>query len=261
MDRSKLRAWFPWISMGLVVCACWAVVLWHVSGWRGRHVGRTHPVVCIDPGHPSETNSARRMVNGTTELEMNWEMARNLAEALRKRGIETVLTKTACDEFVPNHVRALVANDCEADLTVHLHCDAGPGRGYTIYFPNRQGTFQGVTGPSQEVIDASRRSAYLLHEGMAGPLRGWLHDRGIKGDSMTKIGQAYGTLTTSAFSQVPTLTIEMCFLTNRRDAEFIKSQGGKRKLTEALTAGVVKYLLANGYREENGKLVPVKPLR
>lgn len=218
-----------------------------------RHV-KTRPVVCIDPGHPSETNSARHVENGTTELHMNWEMAQNVAAALARKGVEIVITKKTCDEFMPNHVRAMIANECGADLALHLHCDAGPGKGYTVYFPNKQGTIDGKTGPSPEVIDSSCHAAYTMHSGMVGVLQGWLHDRGVKGDSYTKIGRAKGTLTTSAFSEVPTLTVEMCFLTNRQDADFIESQGGQRLLTDALVTGVVKYLLANGYEEREGKL-------
>lgn len=256
MNRAALKALLPWIVMGLIVCACSVVVWRQFAGLRKHHHARkTHPIVCIDPGHPSETNSARHPENGTTELEMNWEMAQRLATTLQERGIDTVLTKKTCDDFIRNRVRAFIANDCGADLALHLHCDAGPGRGYTVYFPNKQGTIEGKTGPTQDVIDSSRSAAYLLHDGMAGPLKGWLHDRGIKGDSMTKIGRAKGTLTTSAFSEVPTLTVEMCFLTNRHDAEFIKSQHGQQRMADALSAGVVKYLLTMGYVDRDGKLV------
>ena len=147
------------------------------------------------------------------------------------------MTKKSRDEFVRNHIRAIIANDAEADLAVHLHCDAGPGRGFTIYFPNRQGTIEGKTGPAPEIIDMSRRAAWLLHSGMAGPLSGYVHDRGIRGDSDTKIGRSAGTLCVSAFSEVPTVTVEMVFLTNRHDAEFIESQHGQQRMTGCACGG------------------------
>jgi N-acetylmuramoyl-L-alanine amidase len=240
--------------MGAVLLGCGGVVWYHFAGHRKR--AKTAPVVCIDPGHPSETNSARHWEHGTTELEMNWEMAGRLKDALGRYGIEVVMTKRSRDEFVRNHTRSLIANDADADLALHLHCDAGPGRGFTIYFPNKQGTHEGKTGPPARVIEASRRAAYLLHSGMTGPLSGYVHDRGIRGDSDTLIGRAMGTLCTSAFSEVPTVTVEMVFLTNRHDAEFIKSQGGQRRMAGALAAGVVKYLLANGCVSRDGKLIP-----
>jgi len=253
------KTWLPWIVMGLIICACgvivwlqWTALLRH----KHRH-GRTRPIVCIDAGHPSETNSARRIVNGTCELEINWEMAGRLADELRSRGVEVVMTKKSRDELVLNHVRAFIANDCGADLAIHLHCDAGPGRGYTIYYPNREGTIEGYTGPPRDVIDSSRRLAYLLHSGMADMLAGSLHDRGVKGDDHTKIGRSKGTLTTSCFSEVPTVTVEMCFLTNRHDADFIKSPAGQAKLTRALANGIATYLLATNCREKSGKLARI----
>ena len=242
--------------MGLVVCACCVVAWLQFSKVTGhKHKRSNAPVVCIDAGHPSETNSARHHVNGTTELEMNWVMAQHLRDALKELGVETVMTKKSCDEFVFNHTRAIIGNECGADLTIHLHCDAGPGRGYTVYYPNKQGTIEGKTGPSQDVIDGSRSAAWLLHDGMSAPLQGLLHDRGIKGDSWTKIGRKKGTLTTSAFSTVPTLTVEMCFLTNKHDASFIRSDHGQERLTHALASGVAEYLLSKGYVQRDGKLV------
>lgn len=243
--------------MGLVIFGCAAIIWLQVATLlHKRSHAKTRPVVCIDPGHPSETNSARIVQHGTCELEINWEMAGKLADALKARGIETVLTKKSRDQFVQNHTRAFIANECKADLAVHLHCDAGPGRGYTIYYPNRQGTLEGNTGPTQDVIDSSRRAAYALHGGMSTVLAGWLHDRGVRGDDKTKIGHTQGTLTTSAFSEVPTVTIEMCFLNNLHDNDFIKSQGGQARMARALANGIAAYLLANGYVQQSGKLVP-----
>jgi N-acetylmuramoyl-L-alanine amidase len=260
MNRAAIKALLPWLTMVLIIWVCVAVVWLRVGQMRRHtHPHKSCPIVCIDPGHPSETNSAMHEENGTTELRMNWEMAGNLAAALASKGITTVLTKKTCDQFTSNRERAMIANDCRADLAVHLHCDAGPGKGYTIYFPNRQGTIDAMTGPPQSVIDGSRRAAYLMHSGMAGPLSGLVHDRGVKGDDKTKIGRKYGTLTTSAFSEVPTITVEMVFLTNSHDADFIKSRGGQSKMTDALAAGVVMYLEANGYVERDGKLIPRRP--
>lgn len=257
MNTERLKAWLPWITMAVILIGCGGVVWYHFAALLRLHAKpiKTCPVICIDPGHPSETNSARHWEHGTNELEMNWVMAGRLRDELARYGIEVVMTKKSRDEFVRNRQRALIANDADADLSLHLHCDAGPGRGYTVYFPNKRGTIEGKSGPSDKVIDESRKAAWLLHSGMNGPLSGWVHDRGIKGDSVTKIGRSRGTLTVSAFSEVPTLTVEMVFLTNWHDADFIKSQGGQKRMTEALATGVVHYLLSSGYVRKNGKLI------
>ncbi len=263
MARSIIKTWLPWLIMALIIGACGVIVWlqWSILLRHNRPHVRTRPIVCIDPGHPSETNSARIPQHGTTELEMNWEMARSLRTALREKGIDVVMTKRSRDQFVRNHIRAFIANDCHADLAIHLHCDAGPGRGYTIYYPNRQGTIEGFTGPSAEVIDSSRRAAYALHSGMSAILTGALRDRGVKGDDKTKIGRSTGVLTTSCFSEVPTVTVEMCFLNNLHDNRFIQSPAGQAKMTRALANGIATYLLATNCVEKSGKLVLRRPIR
>lgn len=241
--------------MVLIIAAC-AIIIWLQWSRQARKQPRirTRPVVCLDPGHPSETNPATILQHGTTELEINWTIALKLRDALRQKGIDVVMTKRSRDQFLSNRDRAFIANDCRADLAVHLHCDAGPGRGYTVYYPNRQGCIEGFVGPSAEVIESSRRAAYLLHSGMSPVLAGALHDRGVRGDDKTKIGRSKGVLTTSCFSEVPTVTVEMCFLNNLHDNRFIQSPGGQSRLTRALSNGIATYLVTNGCRQRSGKL-------
>lgn len=200
-------------------------------------------VVCIDPGHPSEVSSAETEQNGVTEVAMNWEVALRLKALLEAKKITVVMTKSSLMEKVTNKRRAEIANDAGAAILLRLHCDTGNNHGYTIYAPNRQGTAQGKTGPSQAIIDASQKAAELLHTGMNTLLSGSiLRDNGVKGDSATSIGSKQGALTGSIFSTVPAVTVEMCFLSNADDAQFISSESGQDKMAAALALGVVEYL-------------------
>jgi N-acetylmuramoyl-L-alanine amidase len=92
----------------------------------------------------------------------------------------------------------------------------------------------------------SQTLANTLHDGMADVLQDSLRDRGVKGESHTRIGRINGALTTSIFSEVPTATVEMVFLTNPGDANFIKSEAGQNKMAEALAKGVKNYLKSSG---------------
>jgi len=247
----------------ILVCVCAAFI--YIAN-RPNHKHLLHkklgPVICIDPGHPSETNSARIMQNGTNELTMNWEVALKLASVLEKRyGVKTVMTKKSRDQFVRNHTRAIIGNESEADLTIHLHCDCGPSRGFTIYYPNRKGKLEGKEGPPPHVIRDSHKAAYELHDGMCAVLLGHLHDRGIKGDDNTRIGRVKGTLTVSAYSEVPTLTVEMVFLSSRHDAVFIKSEAGQEMMAQALAKGIANFLTTLGYKTEKGKFLNEPPIR
>ncbi len=198
-------------------------------------------VVVIDPGHPSET-AAGAEANGLSENRINWQVANRLATHLSKLGITTYLTKRSVNEKVTNRARAEMANNVNASLLIRLHCDAGGGNGYSWYYPDRAGTKYGVTGPPKSVQLQSKRAAYVLNEAMKPVLKGYLQANSIKTDAATGVGgKQGGVLTGSIFARVPTALIEMAFITNRRDAQFIGSAAGQEKMAQALTAGILAW--------------------
>lgn len=198
------------------------------------------PIICIDPGHPSEVSSGAEMQHGTTEVHIAWVVALELKKILAAHGCKVVLTKSKENELVKNKDRARIANEANAVLMVRLHCDASSDSGFAIYYPDRQGTKDGVTGPSETVMQRSHQAADSVHAAMAQALQGILKDGGVRGDSQTLIGSKQGALTGSIFSQVPVVTIEMVVLQNKSDAEFIKTSAGQQKMARAIAAGVMK---------------------
>ena len=200
-------------------------------------------VVCIDPGHPSEVNSGLTVQNGTTETHIDWVVAQKLRQILIARDVKVVLTKASEKQRVKNKERALIANRAQADLMVRLHCDSSPDQGYAVYYPDRQGTAQGKTGPSQEVMDRSRAAAKILDKAMGRALEGVLKNGGVRGDSQTLIGGRQGALTGSIFSQVPVLTIEMVVLSHKADAAFIQTEAGQNRMAQALADGILQYII------------------
>jgi len=200
--------------------------------------GRT---ICLDPGHPSETSPGCTGPSGVTENHINWVIAVKLKSVLEAAGATVVMTKQSEGETVTNRRRAEIANAAGADIMIRLHGDAAPSSGFAVYYPDRQGTKYGVTGPSPSVISASRAAATPFYDGMKTVLAGTLTGRGVHGDSSTYIGGQQGALTGSIFSQVPVLTVEMVVLTNPRDEAFIKTAAGQDKMVEALKQGLESY--------------------
>lgn len=200
------------------------------------------PIVCIDPGHPSEVSSGDVVQHGTSEVRVAWAVALRLREMLQERGYRVVLTKAAEEQLVSNRERAMVANRARAALMIRLHCDASSDQGFAVYYPDRQGTTQGQTGPTPAVMESSRRAAEALHEAMASLLAGALKDGGVRGDSRTLVGSRQGALTGSIFSEVPVVTVEMVVLSDEHDAEFIKTEDGQRRMAEAIAAGVARFV-------------------
>ena len=199
-------------------------------------------VVCLDPGHPSETSrGTESRDHKLTELHVNWIVAQRLTALLKADGATVVPTKSYELQVVTNRKRAEIANAAHANLLLRLHCDAGEQSGLATYYPDRQGTRFGVTGPSPAVIAASHRAAEIFQLAVMAALHESLPNAGIKGDSKTGIGSKQGALTGSIFSQVPALTVEMCVLTNPHDYQFIRTASGQQQMARALWAGVEAY--------------------
>ena len=199
------------------------------------------PIVAIDPGHPSEVSSGATIQNGTTEVHNAWVVARRLETLLRERGYEVVLTKRSEMQLVRNVERAEIGNRARAALMVRLHCDASSDSGFALYYPDRQGTAEGRTGPTKEIRRRSASAAAAMHAGMAPVLARHLKDGGVRGESRTLVGSRQGALTGSIFSEVPVVLVEMVTLSNARDAAFITSDRGRDLMARALAAGIERF--------------------
>ena len=57
------------------------------------------PVVCIDPGHPSETAAGDVVQHGTTEVHVAWRVAQRLQILLERRRIRGVSNGDVCFRF------------------------------------------------------------------------------------------------------------------------------------------------------------------
>ncbi len=203
-----------------------------VAGPRPFHV-------CLDPGHPSEVSAGTEVSNGLKEVEVVWDVCQIVKSELVKAGVKVTMTKSKLMQRVTNKERAAIANKAKADIMVRIHADAGGGSGFTIYYPAKQGNYKGTIGPSQEVIAASTQMAKPFHEGISEALKGELNDNGRHGDEKTKVGSQYGALIGSIHSEVPTVLLEMCFLTNKKDADWIRKPANKAKMAKAIVKGIL----------------------
>ena len=218
----------------------------HQAEAKSQQEARPQFIVCIDPGHPSETSEGAA-AGGLSENTLNWNVGVRLANKLNKAGIAWVITKNKINQRVTNRRRAEIANGSNSYRTacaafIRLHCDEGAGRGWTWYYPDRAGRKGNVVGPSKGVQQWSRALAGTMNEGMKPVLRNSLKSNPIKTDAATGVGSRQGgVLTGSIYSQVPTALVEMCFINQRSDARFIGSSAGQDKMADALLAGIKKW--------------------
>ena len=194
--------------------------------------------VCIDPGHPSEVGQGTAGKN-VSEIHIAWAVAKKLEKILTDKHVKVVLTKHNESEFVKNMDRSKIANDCKANLFVRLHCDSSSGSGFATYFPDRQGTVHGFTGPSPELLQKLGPIAKRFHASLHEGLNGFLRDNGLMSDIETAVGSKQGALTGSIYSHVPVVLVEMCVLTNPKDEALVSTDAGQERLAEALSTATL----------------------
>jgi N-acetylmuramoyl-L-alanine amidase len=194
------------------------------------------PVICIDPGHPSE-NGVGTQGKEVTEVQLVWDLGVEAGKRLRGLGYSVVFTKSKVGEKVTNARRAEIANEAKANLLLRLHADAGNHSGWATFYPDRKGTVGKSTGPSDAVIKSSTAAAKAFHPAAIKALGGVLKDAGLKTDRATNIGGKQGALTGSILSKVPVLLVEVCVLTNPSDEKVAKSKEGREAMVNALVAG------------------------
>lgn len=93
-------------------------------------------VVVLDPGHGGGDFGVRD--GGLVEKDLALALARQVREALERRGITHVLLTRDDDRAVPEEQRAEIANHARADIYLSLHFDgvATPtARGISVYCP------------------------------------------------------------------------------------------------------------------------------
>lgn len=100
---------------------------------RARQTGDRPLLVVLDPGHGGIDPGAE--AGPQTEASVTLTFARELAETLRRAGMDVVMTRED-DVFVPLETRVSVARAARADVFLSLHADAlaeGTAVGATIY--------------------------------------------------------------------------------------------------------------------------------
>lgn len=203
-------------------------------------------VVCIDAGHqglgdntlePIGPGSATRKASvssGTSgvvtrvhESVVNLEVAKLLRSELEARGVRVVMVRVSEKVDIPNSGRAHVANAAKADLFVRLHCDGTTNhstRGLSTLVPAKNQW----TAP---ILSASRSAGRLIHA--AAIATTGAADRGVVTRS---------DLAGFNWSTVPTVLVEMGFMSNSAEDRVLNDVTYQEKLARGLADGVVEYL-------------------
>lgn len=203
-------------------------------------------VVCIDAGHQAKADSSLEPIGpgasekkpkvsggasgratGNPESLVNLQISLKLRDELEKRGIKVVMVREKQDVNISNSERAAIANDAKSDLFVRLHCDGSNDSGMTGLSTLVPGRNQ-WTGP---IVASSAEAGRLVHKAVVAATGA--RDRGVVQRS---------DLSGFNWSTVPTVLVEMGFMSNSDEDRKLASDEYQQKLATGMADGIVKYL-------------------
>jgi N-acetylmuramoyl-L-alanine amidase len=225
------------------------------------------PVIVIDPGHGGDDTGARK--NGAVEKDVVLAFSLKLREKLAATGRYKVLMTRESDVFVELNARREFAERHMASLFVAVHADyAQPkARGATIYSLREavanslQRSARGEV--SEHVLSDTQLAAVKNAQGDIGTVREILADLARREVDINRdrtsvfvksIIEYMGGSTnlkdnpdrSAAFAviksaKVPSILVELGYVTNEADAEQLKSEAWREKVSGSIVTAIDNY--------------------
>jgi len=228
-------------------------------------------VVVIDPGHGGRDPGAD--FGGLLEADLMLMMARELREALLRQGVDEVVMTRDADTFVSLQKRLTLAHQAQADAFLSLHADAlidGRARGATVYTLSSEAS----DGASARLAERHARDDLVAGIDLAGAddevvqaLMGLSRSEttprslALKTGLVAALKEALPYVNSNpsreaAFNvlkapDVPSVLLELGFLSDPRDAENLQSPEWRADAVRAIAQAVVDWRAADLLRAEN----------
>lgn len=200
-------------------------------------------IIVIDPGHGSEWDmsleplapgSDKKRVKSPVgavgeftkvpEYKVDWDVALKLKKILEDKGFIVVMTKTSIEENPGGIERAELGNKANARLVVRIHADSFEDEsvyGTTILVP------EALSDDRKSLSEESSRCANIILSALVN--KAGVKDRGVV---------LRDDLTAFNWSNVPTLLIEMGFLSNEKEDRLLNTEDYQNKLAQAIADGI-----------------------
>lgn len=174
-------------------------------------------VIVIDAGHGG--NDPGAIGNGLNEKDIVLDVALRVEKLLQQSGARVVMTRSS-DTYPTLTERVKLAHDVGADVFISIHINAAAS-------PAAHGTetYWNATYASTE----SRRLAEAIHQRLIEKLG--TRDRGVK----------QGNFQVIRTTKMPSVLLELAFITNAEDAALLKSDSFRQRSAEAIYEGLADY--------------------
>ncbi len=222
-----------------------------------RQLGLRVSRIVIDPGHGGRDPGS--MAHGIREADLTLDVALRLEKLFQQEdGVEVVLTRRT-NVYVPLEERTAIANRESADLFLSIHANASrntAARGVETYYlsfassPDAEAVAARENSASERAmhalpdiikaialnnkLDESKDLAAMVQETMTTRLR-------RSNRNLRNLGVKKAPFVVLIGAGMPSVLAEMSFLTNRQEAQLLKTAGYKQRIAEALHEAVMRY--------------------
>lgn len=220
-------------------------------------------VVVLDAGHGGKDSG--NIGNGFVEKDIVLDVTLQIGKILEKvPGIKVVYTRKT-DVLIDLYRRGPIANEVDADIFVSIHCDAFTNQAYGVgtfvmgvdksgknlntakkeneviflednyeeryagFDPNRPESLIGLTLMQEEYLDQSINLAGLIQSNIVTNLK--RKDRSVRSAPFWVLHSSY----------MPSVLVELGFLTNNKEGPYVNSKKGRRELATQVANGILMY--------------------
>ena len=220
-------------------------------------------IVVLDAGHGGKDSG--NIGNGFVEKDIVLDVTLQIGKILEKApGIKVVNTRKT-DVLIDLYRRGPIANEVDADIFVSIHCDAFTNQAYGVgtfvmgvdksgknlntakkeneviflednyeeryagFDPNRPESLIGLTLMQEEYLDQSITLAGLIQSNIVNNLK--RKDRSVRSAPFWVLHSSY----------MPSVLVELGFLTNNKEGPYVNSKKGRRELATQVANGILMY--------------------
>lgn len=220
-------------------------------------------VVVLDAGHGGKDPG--NLGNGFKEKDIALNIVLEIGKELEKNPDIKVVYTRKTDVFVDLFVRGKIANEAKADLFVSVHCNSHNSNAhgtetfvlgihrnktnlevakkeneviyleddyelnYEGYDPNSPESLIGLTIMQEEYLDQSITLASYVQDNFTNSLKRF--NRGVKQAGLIVLHQTV----------MPSVLIEVGFLTNKQEGTYLNSEKGQNDMSSQITQAIIRY--------------------
>lgn len=199
-------------------------------------------IIVVDAGHGGNDSGTYSRDYLYHEKDMNLSMVQELKKLLDQEDIKVYYTRTI-DRRLTLNQRVNLANDVEADFFLSIHCNANEERGVhgtEVLYNEKQNDW---------VVMNSKGFASICLKEVVEEIG--LEERGLvpRSKDVHIVGEA----------NVPVALVEVAFMSNQGDLNFLTSENGKQKVAKGVYDAILSAYKELEKEEQQGQIAIKEP--